>query len=166
MLHLAINLLTIHPNLHLSLLLAPSVIPLVEHELASSWFQHVHVERASGSEDGMTSIMQRVQILPVADPSLDLDKFDVSKTSFENVTAEAMAYAKWVPEFVAPLLKGEEKVAGKFDNKFKGIEVGFCVHDVSCLCHDLLFSPSRYGCMALHLFARANREHSNPSFRT
>lgn len=128
MLHLAINLITVHPNLHLSLLLAPSVTPRVAQELKSSWFRHVHVASAEGET---RSINDRIQILPVSDTDLVVEEIDFAKFGFEDINQEAITYAAQLPNFVQPLLTGAREINSKLVNKFDGIPLGFGIFDVS-----------------------------------
>jgi hypothetical protein len=132
-LHLALNILTLHPTLHLTLLLAPSVAPRVERELKSANFAHIHKAApptlTGPSPDGTPkpdghSTVDRLQIIEVVSERLK----DVGAWDAATMLGEAQDYAATLPGIVS-MLYGGEQVDG-FVNEFADIAPSFMIYDV------------------------------------
>ncbi|WRT68708.1 uncharacterized protein IL334_005688 [Kwoniella shivajii] len=154
LLHLSLNLLAVHPNLHLTLLAAPSVLPKVESELKSTSFAHIYTPSpttsgtstpslgasASASAGASTdahhtsskeqqqenkAIADRLQVITCISPEFDLpEQWDPATMAKEGVD-----YAKTIPAFLKDLLGKEHKIQG-INNKFEDIAPDFLIFDV------------------------------------
>ncbi|WWC63664.1 uncharacterized protein I303_106269 [Kwoniella dejecticola CBS 10117] len=141
LLHLSLNLLTLHPNLHLTLLVTPSVLPRVEHELKSTSFAHIYTKSPSGSGTSTPNpnvhhttaqeqaqedkaIADRLQVITCISPEFDMPK----EWSPEVIAQEGMDYAKTLPKFLQALASKEHKLDGT-ENKFEDIAPNFVVYD-------------------------------------
>ncbi|WVQ84178.1 hypothetical protein IAT38_006325 [Cryptococcus sp. DSM 104549] len=118
LLHLCLNLLTLHPNLRITFLLSPSAVPRIEGELLT--VPHVHLP--SGSEPPLIS---RLQLVKCVSADLHLPK----EFSPETMMKEAMDYAAVMPAFAKDLCEGRGEVQGA-ENKFTGVPVNFVIHDL------------------------------------
>ncbi|WWD19335.1 hypothetical protein CI109_103794 [Kwoniella shandongensis] len=113
-LQLSLNLVTLHPHLHLTLLLAPSVKPRVEQELKS-----LGLSLPKGDASESETIMDRVQIIDCISNDFHLPEVWHPATMLE----EAINYGATLPAFIKLLYGGgaDEKVQGVV-NKWTGIE--------------------------------------------
>ncbi|WVQ81833.1 hypothetical protein IAT38_003960 [Cryptococcus sp. DSM 104549] len=111
LLDLCINLLTLHPDLSVTLLLSPSVTPRVEQELRNG--------------DDHKHIASRLQLITCVSKDFDMP------TTFhpEMMAKEAMDYAAVIPAFVKDLMEGNAEVQGTA-NKFKGVTPDFMIYDI------------------------------------
>ena len=119
---MSVNLLTVHRNLRLTLLLAPSVAPRVVKEL-----RVVPLSTASNKEESAEDLIgDRLQLINVTNNTIELpDHYDV------NIMAqEAMDFAQVLPAFLKPLFQREGQIEGT-TNKFQGLSPKFIVFDVS-----------------------------------
>lgn len=110
-LNLSLNLLTVYPQLRLTLLLTPTCVPRVQTELQSSYLRALAADLGS-----------RLQIIRSGGQSMDEDMNAV----------EGQVFAEQLPALVTPLLKGEGHV-GVLDqrNRWEGLRPSFVLHDVS-----------------------------------
>lgn len=122
MLHLTIQLLSLHPNLHVTYLVSPPVNSRVKTELASANLAHIHQ-----CDDG-ADIISRLQLIEV-DPSKTAHVQGLLQ--LEDMAAKAMAFAGEIAAFFAVLFGGQEKGKVIFENKFKDIQPTCVIHDVS-----------------------------------
>ncbi len=128
-LHLSLNLLSVHPSLHLTFLVAPSVSPPITLELASPGLAHIHTPNSAGNE----AIIDRLQIINVTSQTIVMPEIWRPTTMAE----EADDYAELFPDFLKPLLNGDKEINGsphKFHNTIP-----------SLLIFDVMISPiSKY----------------------
>ncbi|WWC71262.1 uncharacterized protein I206_105215 [Kwoniella pini CBS 10737] len=141
LLHLSLNLITLHPNLHLTLLVTPSILPRVEHELKSTSFAHIYTKSPPGpgtsspnpdlhhitpqeqiQED--KAIADKLQIITCISPEFNLPK----EWSAETMAQEGMDYAQTVPKFIKALVSKEHRLA-EVENKYDDIPPNFLIYD-------------------------------------
>lgn len=119
-LHLSLNMLTVNPNLYLTLLLAPSALKMVEKEIHSSNLSHIHQ-----SDNGETPVIARLQMLQVsANGVISKDIADMDNQK------EMEHFAGNLPKYFLALYNESNDVPG-LENKFKGIPPTFAISDVS-----------------------------------
>ena len=108
MLNLALNLLTLHHDLHLTFLLVPAAVTNLEQELASPFLAHVHT--------GPSPAADRLELVVVRDEGID-EKEDASK-----------AFAKAIPPFLDRLLT---KLTEDTDTGAEKRRFNLIIYDVS-----------------------------------
>ncbi|KAK4690044.1 hypothetical protein P7C73_g46, partial [Tremellales sp. Uapishka_1] len=95
LLHLVLNLVSIHPTLRVTLLCTPSISIKIKSELNSAVLEHLHAPASSG----VAAVTDRVQIIDVKSPDLQAIGF-----SGETMLQEAMDYAKLFQSFVPDVI--------------------------------------------------------------
>lgn len=124
LLHLSLNILVVHPGLHLTLLLAPSVVSQVKSELASPACAHIKVS----SEDGVQPVTERLQVVEVRSAHFSLPEQFTPAT----MAQEAMDFAGILPAFLEALVVGKAKIGEtNVSNKLAQFPPSFIIYDVS-----------------------------------
>lgn len=135
-LHLLLNLLRVHPELHLTLLIQPSSLASVEKELKSVALQHSQPASLSARADapelaasaGAPAVDDRMQLIVVSSPGAS------NKAGFvpDDMVAEAMNFAKLLPDFLKGAFAGERKlgVGHMAENRFADVPVSFVMYDL------------------------------------
>ncbi|WWC90400.1 uncharacterized protein L201_005335 [Kwoniella dendrophila CBS 6074] len=146
LLHLSLNLLHLHSNLHLTILIPPSIKPRVDSELKSNSFAHIYTKSPSNSgtsspdknhhlhhyhktdkeeqEKENKAIVDRLQIITCISEEFELPK----EWSPETMAKESMDYAKTVPLFLKSLLSEQHNLDHTI-NKFQDIPPNFMIFD-------------------------------------
>ncbi|WVW85290.1 hypothetical protein I302_107328 [Kwoniella bestiolae CBS 10118] len=141
LLHLSLNLLSLHPHLHLTILVPPSTYPRVESELKSTSFAHIYTKSPSSSgastpnpgthhvtpaeqESEDKAIVDRLQVITCISPEFDLPE----EWNPEKMAQEGIDYAKTLPTFVKALMSKEHRLDGTV-NKFEDIAPNFMIYD-------------------------------------
>ena len=128
LLHLSLNLLTVHPSLHLTILPSPSSVPLVEREFSSGYLAHIHQVNDNVHE----RLIDRLQIVHVK-PTDPTQANGSGKVDVEDpVAKEATDFATNLPIFLKQLFSPTEG-GETFEDKFNAITPSFVIYDVSCL---------------------------------
>nr|XP_019006455.1 uncharacterized protein I203_00043 [Kwoniella mangroviensis CBS 8507]OCF69916.1 hypothetical protein I203_00043 [Kwoniella mangroviensis CBS 8507] len=147
LLHLSLNLLSLHPHLHLTILVTPSTAPRVESELKSTSFAHIYTKSPSASgistptsdtvagkathhttlaeqrhED--KAIVDRLQVITCISPKFHLP----DQWTPETMAQEGIDYAKTLPSFIKGLMSREHRLDGTI-NKFEDIPLNFMIYD-------------------------------------
>ncbi|WVQ95242.1 hypothetical protein IAU59_002337 [Kwoniella sp. CBS 9459] len=132
--HLSLNLLALQPELHLTLVLAPSSTARVQKEL-EKLYSHTYTSspepnatatgEAEPEKAGNESVSERVQVITCISKEYDLP------TEFgpESFAKEAMDYAQTLPAFLRALFGKEHAIDGT-TNKFEGIAPNFLIYDL------------------------------------
>ncbi|WWC93270.1 hypothetical protein V866_000103 [Kwoniella sp. B9012] len=151
LLHLSLNLLSLHPHLHLTILVTPSTAPRVESELKSTSFAHIYTKTPSASgtstpisETGPATvthhttlaeqqhedkaIVDRFQIITCISPEFPLP----DEWTPETMAQEGIDYARTLPSFIKALMSREYRVDGTI-NKFEDIPLSFMIYNASKL---------------------------------
>jgi hypothetical protein len=133
LLHTSLNLLVLHPNLHLTLLLAPSAHPRVTSELALPTLRHLkHAQRPD------RPVVERLQVIEVVDPESPFyDRFTADSTAIEGqadlMAEEGKMFNNMLPGYLLHLFqdeRGDTKFAHGGENKFAGLPPSFIIYDV------------------------------------
>ena len=111
-LNFALNLLTLHRQLHLTFLLAPAAVASFEQELASPFLAHIH--------SGTTPAADRLELVIVKDEGVEEE---------QNASS---AFAKAMPPFLDGLLT---KLTEDTDTGAKKSRSSLIIYDVSFLAH-------------------------------
>lgn len=123
MLHMTVNLLILHPELHCTALLPPSSRARIYEELESDSFDRVRQKASNGY-----AIIDRLQLMDVAkEPPVAAGERDLN-----NTMNEAADHASLVPQFILPLLVGDKQVQG-IKNRFDHIPLRFIVYNVGSM---------------------------------
>jgi hypothetical protein len=120
-----LNLLVVHPQLHLSIFATPSISVRVNKELESEKLAHLHVattDRATAAT--VPAVVDRMQIIPVSSAKLNEVNFSV-----KGVMHEFELFAEILPQFISELFKSTGQAI--WTNKFADIRPNFVVFDVS-----------------------------------
>lgn len=139
LLHLTVQLLALHPKLHITHLLSPTVAPRVKAELASSGFAYVYETDLSGKDSvGTSSVLDRIQLIEVqVAPNSDGIAGEPAPPKkgdlVEGLAAGAAPYAAAIAGYFSVLFgnAGGQGGAADIDNKFKDIVPTCVVYDVS-----------------------------------
>lgn len=107
LLHLSLNILDQHPDLYLTLLLAPSAVPRVEEELASPSLAHMH-QSPNQDHSESPSLVDRLQVVPVRKTGAD----PAGQFALESMANEAADFADAIPGFLRALCAREDFAAG------------------------------------------------------
>ncbi|OCF57763.1 hypothetical protein L486_05228 [Kwoniella mangroviensis CBS 10435] len=149
LLHLSLNLLSLHPHLHLTILVTPSTAPRVESELKSTSFAHIYTKSTSasgtstpisGTGPGTTThhtslaeqqeedkaIVDRLQIITCICISPEFHLPD--EWTPETMAQEGIDYAKTLPSFIKALMSRRHRFDGT-RNKFEDIPLNFMIYD-------------------------------------
>jgi hypothetical protein len=120
-----LNLLVVHPQLHLSIFATPSISVRVKKELESEKLVHLHVAtKDSTTAAAVPAVVNRLQIIPVSSANLKDADF-----SMDAITQEAVLFAENLPQFMIELFKSTGQAI--WTNKFANIRPNFVVFDVS-----------------------------------
>ncbi|WVQ68570.1 uncharacterized protein L199_006779 [Kwoniella botswanensis] len=147
LLQLSLNLLFLHPHLHLTILVTPSTALRVESELKSTSFAHIYTKSPSGSgisspisETGAgkathhttlaeqqqedKAIVDRLQVITCISPEFHLP----DEWTPETMAQEGRDYARTLPSFIKALMSRGHRLDGTI-NKFEDIPLSFMIYD-------------------------------------
>lgn len=135
LLHTALNLVALHPELHFTLLVAPSAHPRVTAELALPSLAHLH--RHTQVAEGLgpvEPVVSRIQVVEVVDPALVLQRADASalERTGGGLADEDEMFERMLPRYLETLWRADGQVfPDEGVNRFVGVDPGFVVYDVS-----------------------------------
>lgn len=122
MLHLCIQLLTIHPSLRITMLLSPASAPRCRTEVASSAFDHLRRSDTEAAGPDHLAVLDRLQMLNVSHAK---ESNILGTQLMENEMVDAL------PDYVATLFGAEGRELNEQENKFKGRKPSMMMYDVS-----------------------------------
>ncbi|WVQ72686.1 hypothetical protein IAR50_002246 [Cryptococcus sp. DSM 104548] len=126
LIHLTVNLLTLHPNLHATFLLTPSIAPRFTEHL-EHLISHLRKQSAIADElpAGTKPVADRLQTILCAHKGFDATK----GFSPEDMKMEAETFAIVMPKVISGLYVGKYDVEGTL-NKVEGMPPDMIVYDM------------------------------------
>ncbi|WVR09336.1 hypothetical protein IAU60_006402 [Kwoniella sp. DSM 27419] len=121
LLHLVVNLITLHPRLHLSLLVTHSAGKRINKELQGASFVHIHEARADSAE----TIADRIQVIPCYTKEYNTE----AEWHAQSIGIEGMDYAKSLFGFLSMVFNKDAGIEGVV-NKFEAITPGLVIFDL------------------------------------
>ncbi|KAI9637601.1 uncharacterized protein MKK02DRAFT_43527 [Dioszegia hungarica] len=124
LLHLVVQLVTLHPQLKATILLCPTVAPRVHKELASANLSHTR-----NTTDG-ASALGRVQLVEVQVKDAGTNEPGKPKDLVADMAADAIAYAEAISGYLAALFGEGAPGAPILGDKFKDIKPNMVIFDM------------------------------------
>ncbi|ODN77735.1 hypothetical protein L202_04876 [Cryptococcus amylolentus CBS 6039] len=115
LLHLVVNLLTLHPNLHATFLLTPSIAPRLEKDL-EHLTSHLGQQSVVDISTGSKPIAERLQTFTCAHEGTEPSK----EFTPDVMKKEGVDFANVLPGIISGLYDGKHNIGGTL-NKFEGL---------------------------------------------
>ncbi|WVQ72903.1 hypothetical protein IAR50_002465 [Cryptococcus sp. DSM 104548] len=124
LLNLAVNLLALHPNLHVTFLLTPSIAPRLEKDL-EHLTSHIEKHTAANLASGTKPIADRLQTITCSHEAFVTSK----EFSPDGMMKEGQSFASVLPEVISGLYDAKYDIEGT-KNKFEGVPPDMFLFDM------------------------------------